>query len=105
MISISFWSILAVDCGNPDEADDNGSVRFGDTTLGNTAYYFCNQGFILEGSATVECLYTGEWSDTAPVCRRKLYLKISSISSDYSLLPQLLTVDNQIVQMIMEVYV
>ena len=62
---------LAVDCGQPEAAGANGAVRFESTILGSIAYYTCNRGYILEGSATVVCLYTAEWSDGAPVCRRK----------------------------------
>ena len=63
-------NLLAVDCGDPDTPDENGSVKVGDTTLGNIATYKCNYGFILVGSSVVKCLYTGEWNDTAPVCKR-----------------------------------
>ena len=54
-----------------NDPDPNGSVDVDETTLGNTANYSCNLGYILVGSATVKCLYTGLWSDFAPACECK----------------------------------
>ena len=34
----------------------------------NNSTYRCNNAFSLEGDDTRTCLYTGEWSGTAPVC-------------------------------------
>ena len=62
---------IAVDCGDPGAPDENGSVVVDDTTLGNKAYYSCDHGYILVGSETVKCLYTGMWNDTAPTCEHK----------------------------------
>ncbi len=64
-----------MDCGNPDEADDNGRVEFTTTTFESTATYFCDNGYILTGSMTVTCQADREWSDTAPECVRK-YMSI-----------------------------
>ena len=61
----------AVNCGQPDDPDDNGRVDVGTTTFGSTATYSCNAGYILTGSETVECQADRSWSDTAPACIRK----------------------------------
>ena len=60
----------AVDCGDPEEADANGSVDVSDgTTLGSTAVYSCAAGYNLVGSDVVTCTVSGEWSDGAPTCQ------------------------------------
>ena len=61
----------AVNCGQPDDPDANGSVDADSTTFGSTATYSCNDGYILTGSETVECQADRSWSDTAPACIRK----------------------------------
>ena len=70
-----FYFIIAIDCGDPDEPDDNGDVSFDSTTFGSTATYSCDDGFLLDdsqgGSEVVTCLASGVWSDTAPACIRK----------------------------------
>ena len=67
--------LIAIDCGNPDDPDPNGDVSFDSTTLGSTATYSCNPGFLIDvsqgGSVVVTCLASGLWSDTAPACIRK----------------------------------
>ena len=63
--------IIAVDCGDPDAPDDNGSVNVTSTTLDSTAIYSCNEGYIINGTKTVICQANETWSDTAPVCKRK----------------------------------
>ena len=63
---------IAVDCGYPDPADPNGERKGPDaTTLGNTATYTCNHGYLPPDPVTIKCLYTGLWSGGAPVCYRK----------------------------------
>jgi CUB/sushi domain-containing protein len=52
--------------GNPA----NGVVDVTGNRPGNTATYSCNTGFTLVGTRTRNCLRNGEWSNTAPVCRR-----------------------------------
>ena len=42
------------------------------TTFGNTATYTCNMGYRPLDPLTIECLYTGIWSNNAPVCYREL---------------------------------
>ena len=71
----NFYFITAIDCGDPDAPDDNGDVSFDSTTLGSTATYSCNPGFLVDdsqgGSEVVTCLVSGVWSDTAPGCKRE----------------------------------
>lgn len=46
-----------------------GSVSLSGLTVGSTASYKCNNGFILIGSSTRQCLATGYWSGEVPICR------------------------------------
>ena len=68
-----YYVALAVDCGRPEDADDNGDVSYDGTTLGSIARYTCNKGYVLVGSKIAQCLYTGQWSYGAPKCRRKFH--------------------------------
>ena len=61
---------LAIDCGNPPDIP-NGVITANDTSLGSTAQYTCNDGYILLGGATRICESTDMWSGTEPACARK----------------------------------
>lgn len=65
---------IVVDCGQPDPADPNGKLTVDATTFGSTATYSCNYGYYIHvvrgGAETIMCLASGEWSDTAPACKR-----------------------------------
>ena len=39
--------------------------------IGSTATYKCDNGFLLVGTTTRECLSNGHWSGNAPICQRK----------------------------------
>ena len=65
------YKISAVNCGEPDAADENGDVSYSSTTFESIATYTCDAGYILTGSATVTCQADRQWSDTAPDCVRK----------------------------------
>jgi hypothetical protein len=57
-----------VDCGTI-EAPVNGAVSFSSTTYNSTAYFSCNDGYMLAGDETITCLASGVWSiDTYAVC-------------------------------------
>ena len=58
---------LVVDCGNL-QAPLNGNVQYKDTTLGSTATYSCDQGFILMGPQQRNCKSQGVWAGNAPSC-------------------------------------
>lgn len=44
---------------------ENGYIRI----LDNKAFYFCNEGYILQGSSPRYCLRTSMWKEPPPFCR------------------------------------
>ncbi|CAH1777847.1 unnamed protein product [Owenia fusiformis] len=57
----------------PLEAPGNGSLQLinGETSNGAVAVYFCDEGFVLNGNSTRECLSSvieAEWSGDDPIC-------------------------------------
>lgn len=46
----------------------NGEVSLSGITLGSTATYTCNEGFILSGNRIRSCLTTAIWSGEDPTC-------------------------------------
>ena len=64
------YSHTAVDCSSLDDPD-NGQVTLSGTTLGSTATYTCNPGFVLDGTDVRTCMANGEWSGEVPTCNRK----------------------------------
>ena len=60
------------DLPNPE----NGQVTLSGTTPGSTATYICNNGFMLQGVSSRNCMDDGEWSGEAPTCVRKYLCKV-----------------------------
>ena len=58
-----------MDCGDLDDPAF-GSVRLSGTSVGSIAGYSCSVGYQLDGGATRVCQPNGEWSGSAPICRR-----------------------------------
>lgn len=83
--TVHVFCVVAIDCGHPPNPNPRSSVEVDDTTLGSTATYTCDHGYVSVGPVTVECLYTKKWSDVAPVCERKLLYRILWYSLSYSL--------------------
>ena len=52
----------------------NGRVTISSTSVGGTATYSCNSGYILAGSSRRTCQSGGTWSRSAPSCQCKLVL-------------------------------
>ena len=48
-----------------------GNVQVRHTTVGSTATYFCDRGFVLIGYVSRICQSDGRWSGEAPICNRK----------------------------------
>jgi len=66
------------DCGRLDPPS-NGDIRTTGTGVGDTATYTCNPGFMLVGETTRTFLDNGFWSETAPICTRKILMaKVSN---------------------------
>ena len=71
--------IAAIDCGTV-EAPENGEVSFSSTTYNSTAYFSCNDGYVLVGNETVTCLASGIWSlDASAECAREYSYSRNSI--------------------------
>ena len=61
----------AKDCG-PLSDPANGDVDLSEgTEFGASAMYSCDDGYILSGTSTRNCLDTGLWSGVEPTCDRK----------------------------------
>ena len=60
----------AIEC-NDLPAPKYGSVSVSGVRVGSIATYKCDDGFLLVGTTTRECLSNGHWSGNAPICNRK----------------------------------
>lgn len=49
----------------------NGRVIISGTTVYSTATYQCDSGYSISGTFTRVCRNNGEWSGTAPTCKRE----------------------------------
>ena len=60
----------------------NGRVALTGVTVGSTAFYACNAGFLLVGDERRTCQSNGQWSGSEPRCFRKKikYVAPSNIS-------------------------
>lgn len=60
-------SCLAKDCGELKDPN-NGKAEFTSTTFGAEALFRCSEGFIIDGTETVNCTANGTWSLSTPFC-------------------------------------
>uniref|UniRef100_H3C0L6 Beta-2-glycoprotein 1 n=1 Tax=Tetraodon nigroviridis TaxID=99883 RepID=H3C0L6_TETNG len=47
----------------------NGELEYEDTVYQSTINYTCQEGFIIKGARTLECLSNGQWSNPVPECQ------------------------------------
>ena len=59
--------VSVVDCGAL-ENPVNGLVAYSDTTFSSTGTYTCSSGYTLDGDAMRNCLASGTWSGSQPMC-------------------------------------
>ena len=45
-----------------------GGVCYSGDSVGSVAVYFCDDGYTLQGDSTRECLSTGLWNGSTPLC-------------------------------------
>ena len=45
-----------------------GGVCYSGDSVGSVAVYFCDDGYTLQGVSTRECLSTGLWNGSTPLC-------------------------------------
>ncbi|KAJ8283671.1 hypothetical protein COCON_G00025210 [Conger conger] len=66
------WSSLTFTC-EPKRCSNpglllNGKIHIDDNLFQSIINYTCNEGYILHGAITSECLHDGTWSNPLPVC-------------------------------------
>ena len=59
---------MPTDCGAPVQPT-NGNISFINTTYGATANVSCYHGYALNGSETINCLPSGNWSSKEYSCK------------------------------------
>ncbi|XP_053493286.1 beta-2-glycoprotein 1-like [Ictalurus furcatus] len=50
------------------EPPTNGNADFNKIVYKSVITYSCNEGYVLVGASSSECLHTGQWSDSTPQC-------------------------------------
>ncbi|XP_035258849.1 beta-2-glycoprotein 1-like [Anguilla anguilla] len=65
--SSSAFKCVPKRCSNPGPLL-NGVIHMADIAFQSTINYTCNEGYILHGPNTSECLHDGTWSHALPVC-------------------------------------
>ena len=60
----------SAECGDLDDPGDGCVIKTGNT-VGETAFYICDEGFTLKGERKHECQADGMWSGTEPTCESK----------------------------------
>jgi len=70
---ISLWSTIPLGIGcSVLSAPSKGDVVLGGITVGSTATYTCDSGYVLVGESVRVCQPSGEWSGAEPSCRCKI---------------------------------
>ena len=49
---------------------NNGDTNIETNGLVSTAYYKCDQGYVLYGTAEIKCTASGTWETVPPICGR-----------------------------------
>ena len=68
------------ECGGP-AVIANGGQTFTNATEDTIVEYYCNDGYVLVGTAQQRCLPSGEWSDPPPTCQPVPMVSCRFISS------------------------
>ena len=70
---LSIYSV-AIECEDLDDPR-NGNVILTGTTVGSTATYVCDDGFVLIGNQLRRCMSNGLWSGEEPICKGRVFIK------------------------------
>ena len=62
----------ALRCVDPPAAPVHGQRNATGLAIGSTVIYSCEAGYTLNGSSTITCMASTQWSGKAPDCSRKL---------------------------------
>ena len=81
LVSIQNTLDAAVECDTLEDPA-NGRVVLSGTTVGSTADYSCDEGYVLTGGAQRVCQKSRTWSGVAPTCERRLFS--SSVLNGFS---------------------
>ena len=60
----------SAECGDLNNPDHGCVIKTGNT-VGETAFYICDEGFTLNGERKRECEADGTWSGTKSTCESK----------------------------------
>ena len=71
--------IIVVSCGSLPSISNGSPGTPTSTTFGGTGTYSCNTGYVLSGSATVNCEASGSWN-TRPTCPRKIVIFATALT-------------------------
>lgn len=63
---------IVIECVLPPGAHKNGKRSGSGISIGSTFTYSCNEGYNLQGNATITCMANRQWSGMAPSCSGKL---------------------------------
>ena len=69
--------MFTVDCGTLTDPDKGQVTHTAGTSLGQTATYSCNTGYILVGDSTRTCQATETWSGSAPTCQGTFVINLT----------------------------
>ncbi|KAL7985352.1 hypothetical protein Chor_003922, partial [Crotalus horridus] len=67
-----FFSFLEKSCGHPGEPENGRLIVSGDFLFGSTLSYICEEGYILIGQSSIQCVLHEKkvkWNDSFPECQ------------------------------------
>ena len=78
--SLCSTDLLGIGC-SVLSAPSKGDVVLGGITVGSTATYTCDSGYVLVGESVRVCQPSGVWSGVEPFCRCKISERVCTFNS------------------------